>query len=42
MEPAHSRPKLTYADYVRLPDDLLRHEIIDGEHFVTPAPVTRH
>ena len=42
MEPAHSRTKLTYEDYVRFPDDRLRHEIIDGEHFVTPVPVTRH
>ena len=42
MEAAHSRAKLTYADYVRFPDDRLRHEIIDGEHFVTPSPVTRH
>ena len=33
---------LTYADYVRLPDDGKRHEIIRGEHFVTPSPVTRH
>lgn len=42
MEPAHSRTKLTYADYLRLSDDHLRHEIIDGEHYVTPSPVTRH
>ena len=34
--------KLTYDDYVRFPDDGLRHEIIGGEHFVTPSPVTRH
>lgn len=42
MEPAHSRTKLTYADYVAFPDDGMRHEIIDGEHYVTPSPVTRH
>lgn len=42
MEPARSRAKLTYADFEQLPDDLLRHEIIDGEHCVTPAPSTRH
>ncbi len=34
--------KLTYDDYQCLPDDGKRHEIIDGEHFVTPAPSTQH
>ena len=42
MERERSSTKLTYADYVALPDDDLRHEIIDGEHYVTPSPVTRH
>ena len=42
MERERSSTKLTYADYVALPDDGLRHEIIDGEHYVTPSPVTRH
>lgn len=37
-----ARRKLTYDDYVLLPDDGLRHEILDGEHFVTPAPTSRH
>ena len=40
--PGHSSTKLTYADYLLFPDDGLRHEIIGGEHFVTPSPVTRH
>ena len=40
--PGHSSTKLTYADYVLFPDDGLRHEIIGGEHVVTPSPVTRH
>ena len=40
VETGHS--KLTCDDFLRLPDDDLRHEIIDGEHYVTPAPVTRH
>lgn len=39
---AHPRRKLTWDDYVLMPDDGMRHELIDGEHFVTPAPVTRH
>lgn len=42
MEPGRSAAKLTYADYVALPDDGLRHEIIDGAHYVTPSPVVRH
>jgi Uma2 family endonuclease len=33
---------LTYEDYVELPDDGKRYEILDGELFVTPAPVPRH
>jgi Uma2 family endonuclease len=34
--------KLTYDDYLRLPDDGKRYELIDGELHVTPAPGTRH
>lgn len=37
-----SHSKLTYEDLVGFPEDNLRHEIIDGVHYVTPAPVTRH
>lgn len=36
------RWKLTYEDYLTFPDDGRRHEIIDGEQFVTPAPIPRH
>lgn len=35
-------PPMTYQDLLRLPDDLLRHELIDGEHFVSPAPAVKH
>jgi Uma2 family endonuclease len=35
-------PKLTYADLLRLPEDLLRHELIDGVHYMSPAPVLKH
>lgn len=42
LEPERSSTKLTFADYLLFPDDGLRHEIIDGEHYVTPSPVTRH
>lgn len=34
--------KLTYDDLELLPDDGRRHEIIDGDHFVTPSPMLRH
>jgi len=33
---------LTYEDYVGLPNDGKRYEILDGELFVTPAPVPLH
>ena len=33
---------LTYADYVTLPNDGTRYEILDGELFVTPAPSRIH
>ena len=32
----------TFSDLVALPEDRLRHELIDGEHFVTPSPNTAH
>jgi Uma2 family endonuclease len=34
--------RLTYEDFLRFPEDGLRHELIDGEHFVTPAPSRKH
>lgn len=34
--------RLTYADFLQFPDDGLRHELIDGVHYVTASPVTRH
>ena len=37
-----SSVKLTYEDYCLIPDDLNRHEILDGEHFVNPAPGPGH
>ena len=37
-----TRTKLTYEDFLELPEDGKRHEIIDGEHYVTASPVTRH
>ena len=37
-----ARRKLIYEDYLLFPEDGLRHEILDGEHFVTNAPSRRH
>jgi len=37
-----ARHRWTYSDLVALPDDQLRHELIDGEHFVSPSPATTH
>jgi len=34
--------KLTYADYVQIPEDGYWHEIIDGVHFVNPTPNLYH
>ncbi len=31
-----------YADLVALPEDQLRHELIDGEHILTPSPAISH
>src|SRR5438132_1781953 len=38
----HSGVKLTYDDFVLFPDDGKRHELIDGEHYVTPCPNLGH
>ena len=40
--PSSPGVKLTYDDFVQFPDDGLRHELIDGEHYVTPSPNTKH
>lgn len=42
--PSSTRPdaRLTYADFLLFPDDGKRHELIDGDHYVTPCPNFRH
>src|SRR4030095_14396316 len=35
-------PKLTYEDYLLIPDDGKRHQIIDGKHYVSDTPFIRH
>src|SRR5437870_8744148 len=42
MRPASPGVKLTYDDFLLFPDDGKRHELIDGEHYVTPSPNTKH
>lgn len=43
MQGAHPLDtRLTYDDFLLFPDDGRRHELIDGEHYVTPSPNTRH
>lgn len=34
--------RLTYEDYLQLPEDRNRYEILDGDLEVTPSPTTRH
>src|SRR5687767_2328471 len=42
MRAASPAVKLTYDDFVLFPDDGMRHELIDGEHYVTPSLSARH
>ncbi len=42
MRPEAASGKFTYEDFLHFPDDGKRHEIIDGEHYVTPSPNTKH
>jgi Uma2 family endonuclease len=36
------RPRVSFADLERAPEDGLRYELYDGEVFVVPAPLPRH
>lgn len=42
--PASARPdsRFTVDDFMQFPDDGKRHEIIEGAHYVSPSPTTRH
>lgn len=42
MAPQAQHVKFTYEDYLLFPEDGRRHELIEGEHVVTPAPRTKH
>ncbi len=32
----------TYEDYLLFPEDGKRHELIAGDHFMSPSPITKH
>ncbi len=34
--------RLTYQDYILFPENGNRHELIDGDHYMAPAPVYKH
>jgi Uma2 family endonuclease len=40
--PVSAERRLTYDDFLLFPDDGLRHELIDGAHYVSPGPNMRH
>lgn len=42
MSTSPTHVKFTYEDYLGFPEDGNRHELIEGDHYVTPAPLTRH
>jgi Uma2 family endonuclease len=42
IAPKQLKPRWDYAAYAAIPNDGRRHEIIDGEHFVNPAPSLYH
>jgi Uma2 family endonuclease len=42
VSPPRPGVKLTYDDFLLFPDDGLRHELIDGEHYVTPSSNMSH
>ena len=42
VPPGRSGLKLTYDDFLLFPDDGKRHELIDGEHYVTASPNMKH
>lgn len=37
-----TKVKLTYEDYVLFPDNGKRHELINGDHYMTAAPSVQH
>jgi len=42
IAPLAQHLKWTYEDFLLFPDDGKRHELIDGEHIMSPSPFTKH
>ena len=43
MDPRNSpTTKYSYREYQYFPDNGMRHEIVDGDHYMSPAPSTKH
>jgi len=42
LSPPVSSVKFTYEDFLLFPDDGKRHELLDGDHLMSPAPRTKH
>jgi Uma2 family endonuclease len=42
MASSTSTLKWTYEDYLLFPEDGNRHELIEGERYMSPSPITRH
>lgn len=42
MNPIATHHKLRYEHYVCFPNDGFRHEVVDGVHYMNPAPSTYH
>ncbi|MGH7206069.1 MAG: Uma2 family endonuclease [Nitrospiraceae bacterium] len=42
MSSLHSHTRFTYEDYLLFPENGRRRELIDGEHYATPSPKTKH
>ena len=42
LSPPVSPVKFTYEDFLLFPDDGKRHELLDGDHLMSPAPRIKH
>jgi len=42
IAPLAQHLKWTYEEFLLFPDDGKRHELIDGEHIMSPSPFTKH
>lgn len=42
LPPIIPTSKYSYREYQYFPNDGMRHEIVDGDHYMSPAPSTKH